>query len=228
MSRSLNILILGNGRMGRAVAQEAERRGHSVAGVWGRKELDAGDWPDADVAIDFTLPESAPAVFQACRDRMLPMVSGTTGWLDQFEAVESAVRNSGHAMVWSPNFSVGVHLFRKALRLVGETLEGHELKARISETHHTGKVDAPSGTALAISEDLKSSGDENVPIEAVRLPGVPGTHRVIWEGDVDVVSIEHSAKDRSGFARGAVLAAEWLLRQDGPFTKIFSMDDVWG
>ncbi len=227
MGRSLGILILGNGRMGRAVAKEAEDRGHVVVGVWGRKDMDSGAWPEADVAIEFTLPESAPVVFGACIARRLPIVSGTTGWQDQFEVVESAVCEAAHPMVWSPNFSVGVHLFRKALRQVSTTLSGNGFESRISETHHTGKVDVPSGTALAIAEDL-ASGSHDIPIEAIRLPGVPGTHRAIWEGDVDVISIEHAAKDRSGFARGAVQAAEWLAQQKGPFTKIFGMHDVWG
>lgn len=227
MGRSLNILILGHGRMGTAVAKEAEDRGHSVVGLWGRKDMDSDVWPNADVAIEFTLPESAPAVFAACRDRQIPVVSGTTGWLNQFEAVQSAVCQAQHPMVWSPNFSVGVHLFRKALRQVCKTMEGNGFELRISETHHTGKVDAPSGTALAIARDI-GSNEGDVPIEAIRLPGVPGTHRAIWESAVDVISVEHAAKDRTGFARGAVLAAEWLALHKGPFTKIFGMDDVWG
>ena len=227
MSRPLNILILGAGRMGTAVAKEAEHRGHSVAGLWGRLEMGQDVWPKADVAVEFTLPESAPAVFSACRNRRIPLVSGTTGWRNEFDAVQSAVCEAEHPMVWSPNFSVGVHLFRKALRQVSKTLDGNGFESRISETHHIGKVDAPSGTALALAKDI-GAGQRDVPIEAIRLPGVPGTHRAIWEGAVDVISIEHAAKDRSGFARGAVLAAEWLAMHEGPFTKIFGMDDVWG
>ena len=227
MGRPLNILILGRGRMGTAVAKEAEGRGHNVVGLWGRKEMDLDVWPDTDVAIEFTLPDAAPSVFSACRNRRIPVVSGTTGWLSQFDAVQSAVCQAQHPMVWSPNFSVGVYLFRKALRLVFKTLDGNGFEPRIMETHHTGKVDAPSGTALAIAKDIGSDLSD-VPIEAIRLPGVPGTHRATWESAVDVISIEHAAKDRSGFARGAVLAAEWLAAHKGPFTKIFGMDDVWG
>ena len=227
MGRPLKILILGHGRMGTAVANEAGLRGHHVEGLWGRKDMDAAVWPNVDVAVEFTLPESAPAVFSACRNQQIPLVSGTTGWLDQFEAVQSAVCQAQHPMVWSPNYSVGVHLFRKALRHVSKTLEGNGFESRVSETHHTGKVDAPSGTALAIAKDI-GSDEREVPIEAIRLPGVPGTHRAIWDGAVDVISVEHAAKDRSGFARGAVLAAEWLAMHKGPFTKIFGMDDVWG
>ena len=111
---------------------------------------------------------------------------------------------------------------------MAQTMQGHDFQARVTETHHTGKVDAPSGTALAIAEDVRGLTGALPPIDAARMPGVPGTHRVTWEGQADLISIEHAAKDRSGFARGAVMAAEWLARHPGPFTKIFSMEDVWG
>lgn len=228
MSQPLNILILGRGRMGRAVEACAQGRGHTVVGLWGRQELAEGNWPEADVAIDFTLPESAPDVFSACRERGLLLVSGTTGWANHYDRVQAATREAGHGAVWAPNFSVGVHLFRKALAQVAQTMQDHEFEARVTETHHTGKVDAPSGTALAIAEDVRGLTGALPPIDAARMPGVPGTHRVTWEGQVDLISIEHAAKDRSGFARGAVMAAEWLARHPGPFTKIFSMEDVWG
>jgi len=228
MSQPLNILILGRGRMGRAIEACAQERGHTVVGLWGRQELAEGNWPEADVAIDFTLPESAPDVFAACRERGLLLVSGTTGWADHFDRVQAATREAGHGAVWAPNFSVGVHLFRKALAQVASTMQGHDFKASVTETHHTGKVDAPSGTALAIAEDVRGLTGALPPIDAARVPGVPGTHRVTWEGQVDLISIEHAAKDRSGFARGAVMAAEWLAHHPGPFTKIFSMEDVWG
>jgi len=228
MNLPLNILILGRGRMGRAVEACAQERGHTVVGVWGRQELAAGNWPEADVAIDFTLPESVPDVFAACRERGLMLVSGTTGWTGHFEAVQAATQEAGHGAVWAPNFSVGVHLFRKALAQVAQTMLDHDFQARVSETHHTGKIDAPSGTALAIADDVCGLTGVRPPIDAARMPGVPGTHRVTWEGQVDLISIEHAAKDRSGFARGAVMAAEWLARHPGPFTKIFSMEDVWG
>lgn len=228
MSQPLKILVFGRGRMGRAVEACAQERGHTVVGVWGREELGEGNWPEANVAIDFTLPESAPQVFAACRERDLLLVSGTTGWADHFDAVQAATQEAGHGAVWAPNFSVGVHLFRKALGQVTETMIGHGFEVKVTETHHTGKIDAPSGTALAIADDVQASTGDLPQIDAIRMPGVPGTHRVTWEGPVDLISIEHAARDRSGFARGAVMAAEWLTRHPGPFTKIFSMEDVWG
>ena len=224
----LTILVIGRGRMGQSVREAAEERGHSVVACWGRKELAKGVWPKADVAIDFTLPESALTVFEACRKQDLPLVSGTTGWEAHRDAVESAVRASGHRFLWSPNFSVGIHLFRKALAAVESQLRGHGFSVRIDEIHHVGKKDAPSGTALALASDLKEAGREGIPVGATRLPGVPGTHRVTWDAGMDQIQLEHSAKNRSGFALGAVQSAEWLVSHAGPCNNILGMDDVWG
>ena len=170
-SSPLRIVVLGRGRMGQSVKEVAESRGHEVIGPWGREEVAAVDWPDVDVAIDFTTPEAATGVFRACRERNLPLVSGTTGWLHDREAVEQAVKAAGHPMLWAPNFSVGIHLFRKALAEVQETLAESAWSIHVEEVHHTGKMDAPSGTALAIGEDLEGRGAPVVPIHAQRLPG---------------------------------------------------------
>lgn len=226
--RTLRILIIGRGRMGQSVRKEAEKRGHEVVACWGRKDLAEAAWPNADVAIDFTLPESALTVFKACLLQGLPLVSGTTGWEAQRSEVETAVQSNGHRFLWSPNFSVGVHLFRKALATVEAQLQSHGFEVRVDEVHHTGKKDAPSGTALALAADLEHSGRNDVPIGALRLPGVPGTHTVAWDGPIDRILLEHSAKNRTGFALGAVQAAEWLVSHKGPVNNIFGMDDVWG
>lgn len=227
-STPLRIVVIGQGRMGQSVKTVAESRGHEVIGPWGREAVASADWPEADVAIDFTTPEAATEVFRACRERGLPLVSGTTGWLHDREEVEKAVKETGHPMLWAPNFSVGIHLFRKALAEVQGTLADSSWAIHVEEVHHTGKVDAPSGTALAIGEDLEGRGAHAVPIHAQRLPGVPGTHEVVWQNEVDRISLSHSAKNRSGFAKGAVLCAEWLVVQVPPFDKIHSMKDVWG
>ena len=225
---TLRVLIIGRGRMGQMVREQAERRGHIVVDLWGRKDLQKGLWPKVDVAIDFTLPESALEVFAACRDQGVPLVSGTTGWESHRDAVEEQVREGGHRFLWSPNFSVGVHLFRRALAQVQKELQGHEFSVRVDEVHHTGKKDAPSGTAIALAQDLKNRGASHIEVGASRLPGVPGTHTVSWDNKVDRLVLEHSAKDRSGFGCGAVQAAEWLVAHDGPFNNILGMEDVWG
>ena len=228
MTTPLRILVIGRGRMGQSVQSVAAARGHVVVGPWGREDLQASEWPEVDVAIDFTAPDAALAVFKACRERGIPLVSGTTGWLEHRAEVEAAVSEAGHAMLWAPNFSVGLHLFRQALAGVQQVLSTPEFTVAVEETHHTGKVDAPSGTALALAADLAAGGAAEVPITAHRLPGVPGTHEVTWQNGVDRISLTHAAQNRSGFATGAVQCAEWLVVQAPPFDKIHSMNDVWG
>jgi 4-hydroxy-tetrahydrodipicolinate reductase len=214
--------------MGQAVQEAALASGHEVVGVLGRVEFNL-DWPEADVAIDFTAPESALTVFAACRQRKLPLVSGTTGWESDLAEVQQAVEESGHRMVWASNFSLGVYLFRKALVQVAEVMKPHSsYRASIHEIHHTGKRDAPSGTAKTLKLDLEAEGIPEVPITAERLAGVPGTHTVEWQGAIDSMGLSHHAQDRSGFALGAVRAAEWLMTQTEPASSLFGMDDVWG
>ena len=226
---SLRILIIGPGRMGVAVKAAAERVGHEVVGIWGRTELAEGHWPTADVAIEFTAPESAVSVMAACRARQMPLVSGTTGWEEHWEKVSDAVASSGHRLLWAPNFSKGVYLFRKALGSVMNDMDGHaEFNVAVHEVHHTGKRDAPSGTAKAVAQDIEARGGAQVPITAQRIAGVPGTHTVTWRSEIDSIELTHSAMSRNGFADGAVAAAEWLVHQPANGHKIFGMDDVWG
>lgn len=224
----LRILIIGRGRMGEAVRLVAEGRGHHVAGVWGRDDFNQQQWPDVDVAIDFTLPGSAVAVMKACREAGIPLVSGTTGWESDWKEVEAATATANHPFLWSPNFSVGVHLFRKAMAHVQQALSDQPFSLSIHEVHHTGKRDAPSGTALSLSDQLREGGADAVSVTASRLPGVPGTHAVRWASPLDRITLEHAALSRDGFASGAVMAAEWLVNHPGPFGKILSMEDVWG
>ena len=226
--KPLRLLILGRGRMGQSVQSAAVSRGHEVVGMFGRDDVATEAWPEADVAVDFTAPGSALEVFEACRLRGIPLVSGTTGWTEHWDTVERAVQQIGHAMLWAPNFSIGVFLFRRAMKRVQSELADHNFSLRLTEVHHTGKLDAPSGTALSLAADLEEDGADSVPVTANRLPGVPGTHTVMWENEVDLISLEHAAKNRSGFALGAVHCAEWLVLQGPPFDKIHSMEDVWG
>lgn len=225
----LRILIIGPGRMGVAVEAAAQRAGHNVVGVWGRTECATGHWPAVDVAIEFTAPDSAVDVMAACREREVPLVSGTTGWEQHWAKVADAVSSSGHRMLWAPNFSKGVYLFRKALRSVADNMDGHaEFSVAVHEVHHTGKRDAPSGTAKAVAQDLEEHSTAQVPISAQRIAGVPGTHTVTWRSEIDSIELTHSALSREGFASGAVEAAEWLVNKPTTGHKIFGMDDVWG
>ncbi|MCH1576415.1 MAG: 4-hydroxy-tetrahydrodipicolinate reductase [Flavobacteriales bacterium] len=229
VSDKLRVLIIGRGRMGTAVQESALFRGHEVVAVMGRADVVLDDWPEADVAVEFTAPTSVVSVMAACRDRGIPLVSGTTGWTDYRPEVEAATVQAGHPLVWAPNFSKGVYLFRKALKAVAEEMQGHaEFQPSVHEVHHTGKVDAPSGTALAVADDLHEMGWNEVGVTAQRLAGVPGTHQVEWRSEIDSMSLVHSAHNRRGFAQGAVEAAEWLVHRSDPCNKIFGMNDVWG
>ena len=215
--------------MGAAVRAAALARGHQVVAVMGRAETALQEWPEADVAVEFTAPSSVVSVIQDCRERNIPLVSGTTGWDEHRPAVQAATVKSGHPLVWAPNFSKGVYLFRKALHTVAGVMKGHpEFEPSVHEVHHTGKLDAPSGTAHAILGDLNAQGWNEVPVTAQRLAGVPGTHQVEWRSEIDSIQWVHHARNRSGFAQGAIEAAEWLIQCNGPCDKIFGMNDVWG
>ncbi len=228
-SDTLRVLVIGRGRMGAAVEQAAAARGHEVVAWMGREDVAQPTWPSADVAVEFTAPNSVVSVMAACRERGVPLVSGTTGWTKHLPEVESAAIQAGHRVVWAPNFSKGVYLFRKALRQAAQAMQEHgEFLPSVHEVHHTGKLDAPSGTALAIAEDLDALGWTDVPVTAQRLAGVPGTHQVEWRSEIDSISMVHSAHNRSGFAHGAIEAAEWLVRHTGSCNNIYGMSDVWG
>ena len=227
--QNLRILIIGAGRMGQAVEQAARSRGHDVVAVFGRADVQHPTWPPADVAIEFTSPESAVGVMAACRERQLPLVSGTTGWDAERAAVEEATASAGHALVWASNFSRAVYLFRKALASVSDVMRSAEdFTPSIHEVHHTGKRDAPSGTAKTLAEDMAGTGWPKVSIAAERLAGVPGTHSVDWRNATDSIQLRHSAFGRHGFAHGAVGAAEWLVAHKEPHNRIFGPEDFWG
>lgn len=229
VSDKLRVLIIGRGRMGTAVQAAALSRGHEVVGVMDRADVGLDSWPKADVAVEFTAPTSVVSVMAACRERGIPLVSGTTGWAEFRPEVEDATVRAQHPLVWAPNFSKGVYLFRKALKSVAEEMQGHtEFGPSVHEVHHTGKVDAPSGTALAVADDLHEMGWKEVDVTAQRLAGVPGTHQVEFRSEIDSICLVHSAHNRRGFAQGAMEAAEWLAHRSAPCNKIFGMNDVWG
>jgi 4-hydroxy-tetrahydrodipicolinate reductase len=233
----MKIIISGYGRMGKEVEQVCLQRGHSVEAIidnhtgWGK----ALPTPGKAVVIDFSLPETAVENILHCFDRHLPVVVGTTGWYNDLEAVKKACENKKGALFYAPNFSLGVNIFfyvNKVLARAMEKVDGY--RARVSETHHVHKLDAPSGTAIKIAEDIvktnpKFKSWENrdtdrpdvLPVLSVRKGEVPGIHEVLYESEADKITLQHEAKSRKGFALGAVLAAEFLYGKKG----IFTMDD---
>ncbi len=223
------IAILGMGKMGREVDALAGERGIEVVA-----RLDEADVADrgaavaalraADVTIEFTTPASAVGNVDLCLEAGCPVVVGTTGWYDALEELAVRVEARAGALLWAPNFSVGVALLgalcERAAELV-KNIEGFDV--HITETHHAGKLDAPSGTALLLKDALAGSGQE-VPIESIRIGDVPGRHEVCIDGTYEQVTLSHEARSRRVFADGAITAAMWLRGRKG----IFTMQDVLG
>jgi 4-hydroxy-tetrahydrodipicolinate reductase len=225
MTAPARLAIIGDGKMGRAVASLAAEHGFAVAALLGEAEVLPGGvtkavLAGADVAIEFTVPQSAAANVRGCIAAGCAVVSGTTGWDEARADVEAAVRAAGGALLWSPNFSIGVHLFTRivehAARLMAEAHAGFD--AHLVETHHNQKLDAPSGTARAIAERAARAMGKALPITSVRVGHVPGTHEVVFDGAFEQVRLAHAARDRRVFATGALTAARWLMGKHGVFT----------
>ncbi len=234
----MRILILGYGKMGKAIEEIAEERGHTIAhkiNINNTQALKFINPEEVDVAIEFSQPDAAFDNIRYCLENSIPVVCGTTGWLDKKpEADELCLQKNG-AFFYASNFSLGVNLFFRLNELLAKMMELHpNYKTEITEIHHTEKLDAPSGTAITLAEGLiknlsskekwvnEPSDDEKVvPIISKREPDVPGTHIVKYISDLDEIEIKHTAKSRSGFALGAVLVAEWIQDKKG----VLSMKD---
>lgn len=229
----MKIALLGYGRMGKEIEKIALQRGHEIVIKYSGKEK--YDITSADIAIDFSLPNVAYDNISNCLEHNIPVVSGTTGWLTKYDQVIQKCKEKKGAFIYASNFSLGVNLFfelNKQLARIMDNLE--QYTASIEEIHHTNKLDAPSGTAITLAEDvignssmnswtLEGDNDNNnIPITAIRTPNVPGTHTISYNSTVDSIDIKHTAHNREGFALGAVIAAEWLLGKTG----VFNMRDV--
>ena len=221
----MKIAIIGYGKMGHAIEALALRRGHSVACA-----IDAGDrWPEhiaADVAVEFTTPATAVENIGRCWQHGLPVVCGTTGWYDHYEAVKAECLAGGHRLLAATNFSLGMNIMFALNERLAELMRGHGYTVCITETHHIHKLDAPSGTALTLREQIAACGEreaERVPITSVRGGEVPGTHTVRYDSAVDSLILTHEAHSREGLAQGALLAAEWLAAQPA---GVYTMKDI--
>lgn len=231
----MNIALLGYGRMGKAIEKIALERGHHIVL---KTDEDIGHTiSKADVAIDFSIPSAAVGNISNCLNNNVPVISGTTGWLDDYESMVALCNNKKSAFIYASNFSLGVNIFfelNKTLAKMMASLKQYEVS--MEEIHHTKKLDAPSGTAISLAEEIIKQSDKyndwnldtkeigKLPIIAKRIPEVPGTHSVDYKSTIDTISIEHEAHSREGFALGAVIAAEWILNKKG----VFSMKDVLG
>lgn len=230
----MKIALLGYGRMGKAIEIVAVERGHDVVAKIDQNEA-YGNLSEADVAINFSVPDAAVENIKTALKINIPVVCGTTGWLDQLNEIEDFCKAKNSAFVYASNFSVGVNLFFKLNEVLAKLMSSHKsYEASMKEVHHIHKLDAPSGTAITLAEGIIDQSDytqwsihkdtiENMlPIEVDRTGEVPGTHTIKYESNIDSITIEHEAHSRKGFALGAVIAAEWIQDKKG----VFSMNDV--
>lgn len=226
----MKIALLGYGRMGQAIEKIAIDRGHTIVAKIDKDNPDEAY--EADVAINFSIPAAAYENITSAIHKKIPVVCGTTGWLDQLDEVESLCQQNEGAFLYASNFSLGVNLFFELNAKLADMMQKHShYTASIEEIHHTQKLDKPSGTAITLAEGIPSEvkawhlvedQGEGVPITSIRKDEVPGTHTVTHRSEIDEISITHTAHNRTGFALGAVLAAEWIQDKKG----IFSMRDV--
>ena len=224
-AESLRIVILGCGRMGRSIDALARTRGFDVLArlerrdVEGRREATRDRIAGADVALEFTTSASAASNIRLCVDAGCPVVSGTTGWSDQLPAVAAWVKERGGALLWAPNYSFGAVALQLLAHRAGELFAGAGgFDAHVVETHHAGKLDAPSGTAIALERSLEEGLGRSSSITSIRTWHVPGTHEISIDGPRERLVLRHEARDRGVFAEGALRAAAWLVGRTGVYT----------
>lgn len=235
----MNIALIGYGRMGKEIERIAIERGHVIGlviDINNSADLTIDNLKDIDVAIEFTSPESAIDNYKVCFDAQVPVVSGSTGWLEKWVEVTSYCQEKESAFFYASNFSLGVNLFFDLNKKLAKLMKPFDqYKVEMTEVHHTKKLDAPSGTAISLAEDIIEEYDHlngwqnevttetnKLGIISLREGDVPGIHTIKYDSDVDYIEITHSAKSRKGFALGAVFAAEFSVGKKG----ILSMKDL--
>jgi len=229
----MKIALLGYGKMGKVIERIALERGHEI--VLKKDEFNTYDGlSTADVAIDFSIPTAAVDNISNCFHANVPVVSGTTGWLEHYAAMEALCQEKHGGFISSSNFSLGVNIFFELNEYLAKIMSQFDsYKVTMEEIHHTQKLDAPSGTAISLAKGviensnyanwtLDEAKTNEIHIEAKRIGDVPGTHTVTYDSTVDSIELKHTAHNREGFALGAVIAAEWLAGKKG----IYSMKDV--
>jgi 4-hydroxy-tetrahydrodipicolinate reductase len=229
----MKIALLGYGRMGKEIEKIALQRGHEI--VIKTTSNDSFDINLADVAIDFSIPTSAYTNISNCINNNVPVISGTTGWLEKYEEAVHLCKEKKGAFIYASNFSLGVNIFFELNSQLAKMMNNlSDYNITMEEIHHTKKLDAPSGTAITLADGIiknsskskwelgEKTSENSIPIIAKRIPDVPGTHTVKYSSEVDSIEITHTAHSRKGFALGAVVAAEWILNKKG----VFTMKDV--
>ena len=232
----MKIALFGYGKMGKEIEQIALQRGHEIVlKIKGTEEYDISK---VDIAIDFSVPNAALSNIVSCFRNNVPVISGTTGWLDDFDKAIDVCKENNGSFIYASNFSIGVNIFFELNKQLAKMMNSQkEYSINVEEIHHTKKLDTPSGTAITLAEGIINHtskrdwqlkerqtqiNDGTIPIEAKRILDVPGTHIISYESQIDSIEIKHTAHNRKGFALGAVIAAEWLNNKIG----IYTMKDV--
>lgn len=225
---SVRLALIGMGKMGRALESLAAERGFTVVatidpGHSANASVTRDSLGDAEVAIEFTTPESAPANVRSCLAAGCPVVVGTTGWYEELLAIQREAKLNGGAVLTAPNFSIGVAVFDRVVAEASRLFRGVPgFESHMIETHHSAKKDAPSGTAAMLARTASNRLGREVGITSVRVGSVPGTHELVFDGAFEQVRLVHEARDRRVFAEGALLAARWIVGRTG----VFTMQDV--
>ena len=229
----MKIALLGYGRMGKAIEKTAKNRGHEIVARIDKDQIE-GTLEHANVAINFSIPDAAVNNIFSALSKAIPVVCGTTGWLENFKKVSDFTVKNKTAFLYASNFSIGVNLFFKLNEQLVKMMNNQsDYKVSIEEIHHIHKLDTPSGTAITLAEgiiensessdwSLSADKSDEIQIDTIREGEVPGTHTITYESSIDAISIKHEAHNREGFALGALIAAEWIVGKKG----IFKMSDV--
>lgn len=220
--------------MGKVIERIALERGHTI--VLKKSSTDSFEGlENADAAIDFSVPDSAVNHITECLNKNIPVISGTTGWLKDYDKIEALCKEKNGSFIYGSNFSLGVNIFFELNKQLAKMMRNlKQYNVTMEEVHHTQKLDAPSGTAISLANDIIQNSDNtnwslekeenSIYIDAKRIENVPGTHSVFYDSEVDQIEIKHTAHSREGFALGSIIAAEWLLGKKG----VFTMKDVLG
>lgn len=237
----MKIAMIGYGKMGKTIEKLANEMGHELVlkiGSHNSSDLTIENLQKADVAIEFSVPTTAFGNLKKCIEAGVPVVCGTTAWLDQYEELVTYCKDKKGAFLYASNFSIGVNIFFKLNQYLAQMMEQFgEYEVAVEEIHHTQKLDAPSGTAVTLTKDILvanthyqdfelAEGQEiatnNIPVTAKRIDKVPGTHTINYDSAIDTIQISHVAHNRVGFAKGAIKAAEWIRDKKG----VFDMQDM--
>ena len=219
----MKIAILGNGRMGKRISELAKERGHSIVCTSSsEKPASTLDLSTADVAIDFSTPTTAFENISHAINSGIPVVSGTTGWLKNLKEIEDLCNTKKGAFLYASNFSLGMNIFFEINKTLAKLMKNQKYESSLHEIHHTKKLDSPSGTAKTLGEQMDTILANNTPITAERIGDVSGTHIIKYSSTMDEIEIKHTAKNRDGFAIGALIAGKWIIGKQG----VFSMQDV--